>query len=230
MIDSLIAVFLVIATGWGLKARGVLSPAHWMGVERLTYQVLFPAVVVYTLATADLGKLPVLAMGMSLVLSILIVAGLLLRCEAAAAADRHRWPGLHLDLPGLGALEHLCRAGAGGRAEWPRRRDADGDRVAAMIPLLNIMCVLVLARYASGQRMSAGATLRSIAAQPVHLVLGAWAGPQPAAVDDAALPLTTYVDIMGRAALGVGPAGGRRGAGSASSRQATPPAMGWRSR
>ena len=55
MTNSLIAVFLVIATGWALKARGVLSPAHWLGVERLTYQVLFPAVVVYTLAMADLG-------------------------------------------------------------------------------------------------------------------------------------------------------------------------------
>ena len=36
MLDSLIAVFLVIATGWFLKARGIVSPAHWVGVERLT--------------------------------------------------------------------------------------------------------------------------------------------------------------------------------------------------
>ena len=74
MIDSLVAVFLVIATGWALKARGVVSADHWGGVERLTYQVLFPAVVVHTLAMADLSRLPVLAMGLSLVLAILIVA------------------------------------------------------------------------------------------------------------------------------------------------------------
>ena len=78
MLDSLIAVFLVIATGWFLKERGVVSPAHWVGVERLTYQVLFPAVVIHTLAMADLRSMPVLGMGSSLVLAILSVAALLL--------------------------------------------------------------------------------------------------------------------------------------------------------
>ncbi len=78
MLDSLIAVFLVIATGWCLKTRGIVSPEHWIGVERLTYQVLFPAVVIATLATAELGNLPVLAMGLSLVLAILSVAAVLL--------------------------------------------------------------------------------------------------------------------------------------------------------
>src|SRR6478609_430324 len=78
MLDSLIAVFLVIATGWLLKVRNIVSPAHWVGVERLTYQVLFPAVVIHTLAMADLRGVPVLAMGSSLVLAILSVAALLL--------------------------------------------------------------------------------------------------------------------------------------------------------
>ena len=116
MFNSLIAVFLVIATGWVLKTRNAVSPAHWIGVERLTYQVLFPAVVIHTLATADLSRLPVLAMGLSLVLAILSVAALLLALQAAAGAGRHRRPRFHLDLPGFGPLEHLRRPGAGGRA------------------------------------------------------------------------------------------------------------------
>ena len=78
MLTSLIAVFLVLATGWLLKARGLVAASHWLGIERLTYQVLFPAVVIHTLAVADLAKLPVLAMGVSLVSAILIVATLLL--------------------------------------------------------------------------------------------------------------------------------------------------------
>lgn len=203
MIDSLIAVFLVIATGWGLKARGVLSPAHWLGVERLTYQVLFPAVVVYTLAMADLGKLPVLAMGMSLVLSILIVAGLLL-------AARPLLLRIGIDGPAFTSIFQgsvrwntfvalALAAGLNGREGATLMAIA----VAAMIPVLNIMCVVVLARYASGQRMSAGATLRSILFNPfiwssaLGLVLNQLQWMIPAAV-------ATYVDIMGRAALGVG--------------------------
>lgn len=78
MINSLVAVFLVIATGWGLKTVGFVTATHWSGVERLTYQVLFPAVVIHTLAVADLSRLPVLAMGLSLILTILCVAAALL--------------------------------------------------------------------------------------------------------------------------------------------------------
>lgn len=203
MTDSLIAVFLVIATGWGLKARGVLSPAHWLGVERLTYQVLFPAVVVYTLAMADLGRLPVLAMGMSLVLSILIVAALLL-------AARPLLLRIGIDGPAFTSIFQgsvrwntfvalALAAGLNGREGATLMAIA----VAAMIPVLNIMCVLVLARYASGQRMSAAATLRSILFNPfiwssaLGLALNQMQWMIPTAV-------ATYVDIMGRAALGVG--------------------------
>lgn len=75
--------------------------------------------------------------------------------------------------------------------------------VAAMIPLLNVMCVIVLARYANGQPMSPGATLRSVALNPfiwssaLGLVLNQLQWMLPVAV-------ATYVDILGRAALGIG--------------------------
>lgn len=75
--------------------------------------------------------------------------------------------------------------------------------IAAMIPLLNMMCVLVLARYAVGVPMSAGATLRSIVLNPfiwssaVGLVLNQVQWMLPGS-------LVTYLDILGRAALGAG--------------------------
>lgn len=203
MFASLIAVFLVIATGWALKTREAVSPAHWIGVERLTYQVLFPAVVIHTLASADLGRLPVLAMGMSLVLSILTVASLLLATRplmARAGIDGPAFTSIFQGSVRWNTFVGLAMAaGLAGRDGTTLMAIA----VAAMIPLLNVMCVLVLARYAKGRPMSASGTIRSIAYNPfiwssaVGLALNQVQWLLPAA-------FTTYVDILGRAALGIG--------------------------
>lgn len=203
MLSSLIAVFLVIATGWALKVRGTVSPAHWLGVERLTYQVLFPAVVIHTLAVADLGRLPVLAMGMSLVLAILSVAGLLLASRtllARAGIDGPAFTSIFQGSIRWNTFIGLAlAAGLQGRDGTTLMAIA----VAAMIPLLNVLCVLVLARYANGRPMSAAATARSIAFNPfiwssaVGLALNQLQWMLPA-------PVVTYLDVMGRAALGVG--------------------------
>ena len=203
MINSLVAVFLVIATGWGLRAAGYVSAAHWSGVERLTYQVLFPAVVVHTLATADLSRLPVLAMGLSLVLSILCVA-------AALLAARPLLQRVGIDGPSFTSIFQgsvrwntfvalALAAGLLGRDGATMMAIA----VAAMIPLLNVMCVVVLARFAAGEPLSPAATIRSILLNPfiwssaLGLVLNQLQWMLPVA-------LATYADILGRAALGVG--------------------------
>lgn len=203
MTDSLVAVFLVIATGWGLKAAGIVSPVHWTGVERLTYQALFPAVVVHTLATADLSRLPVLAMGLSLVLSILCVAALLLAARpllARAGIDDPAFTSIFQGSVRWNTFVALAlAAGLLGRDGATMMAIA----VASMIPLLNVMCVLVLARYAAGGRMGPAATLRSVVLNPfiwssaLGIMLNQAQWMLPAAV-------ATYTDIVGRAALGVG--------------------------
>lgn len=204
MTSSLIAVFLVLLTGWGLKASGLVSPAHWSGVERLTYHVLFPAVVIHTLATANLGSLPVAAMGLSLVLSILCVAALLL-------ATRPLLVRVGIDGPSFtsifqGAIRWNTFVALALAAGLPGREGTTmmAIAIAAMIPLLNVICVLVLARYAAaGKPMSAGATLRSIAINPFiwSSVLGLLLNQVQWLIPGAAL---SFIDILGRAALGTG--------------------------
>jgi hypothetical protein len=203
MLTSLIAVFLVIATGWFLKVRGIVGPSHWLGVERLTYQVLFPAVVIHTLAVADLSRLPVLAMGLSLVLAILIVAALLLLSRpmlARAGIDGPAFTSIFQGSVRWNTFVALAlAAGLQGRDGTTLMAIA----VAAMIPLLNVMCVLVLSRFAHGRPMGPLATVRSIAFNPfiwssaVGLVLNQCQWMLPTAI-------VSYLDVMGRAALGVG--------------------------
>lgn len=75
--------------------------------------------------------------------------------------------------------------------------------VAAMIPLLNVICVLVLARYANGKPMSAGATVRSILYNPFmwSSLLGLALNPLQWALPTAFIG---YLDVLGRASLGIG--------------------------
>lgn len=204
MLNSLISVFLVIATGWFLKTRGVVAQPQWLGVERLTYQTLFPAVVIYTLAMADLGSLPVLSMGISLVLAILCVAALLLVARPLMARAGIGGPAFTSIFQGSVRWNTFVALALASGLQGRTGATLMAIAVASMIPLLNIMCVLVLARYAQGSRpMSAGAVTRSILYNPfiwssaVGLALNPLQGFLPPA-------FIGYLDILGRASLGIG--------------------------
>lgn len=203
LIDSLIAVFLVIATGWALKASGLVAASHWSGVERLTYQVLFPAVVIATLAAADLGTLPVASVGGSLVGAILIVAALLFALRPLLERAGISGPSFTSVLQGSVRWNTFVAlalaAGLYGRDGATLMAIA----VASMIPLLNVMCVLALVRHAGGAPMSLPQTLKTIATNPFI-----WSSALGLALNlihhIVPVPALNAVDILGRAALGVG--------------------------
>lgn len=203
VLNSLIAIFLVLATGWALKARGFVSPGHWAGVERLTYQVLFPAVVIHTLAIADLSRLPVMAMGLALVCAILLVAGGLLATRPLLERAGVKGPAFTSIVQGSVRWNTFVALALAAGLHGREGATLMAIAIAAMIPLLNVLCVVVLARYAGGRPMGAAETARSIAVNPfiwssaVGLVLNQTQWMLPAA-------LTSYVDILGRASLGVG--------------------------
>lgn len=203
MLDSLIAVFLVIATGWFLKERNVVSSAHWLGVERLTYQVLFPAVVIHTLAMADLRSVPVLAMGASLVFAILSVAALLMLVRPLLVRCGIDGPAFTSIFQGSVRWNTFVALALAAGLQGRNGTTLMAIAVAAMIPLLNVTCVVVLANFANGKAMSIGATVRSILYNPfiwssaVGLVLNQAQWMLPSA-------FTGYLDVLGRASLGIG--------------------------
>src|SRR5918998_3692140 len=78
VIDSVIPVFLLIATGWLARVSGLIEDKNWGGIEQATYYIFFPAIIIDTLARADLGSVPVLGVGGALVGAILTIAAALL--------------------------------------------------------------------------------------------------------------------------------------------------------
>jgi malonate transporter len=55
ILSAFIPVFAVIAFGYFIRATNWMPGDYWRGINALTYRVLFPAVVLITLARADLG-------------------------------------------------------------------------------------------------------------------------------------------------------------------------------
>ena len=56
VISALLPVFLLIVLGFILKRSLMRLETQWHGLERLTYYVLFPMLLIQTLVKADLAR------------------------------------------------------------------------------------------------------------------------------------------------------------------------------
>jgi len=200
IVAAILPVFLTIFLGVWLKARNFPGQGFWAPAERLTYFVLFPALIVATLAKANLAGLSVLPMALAVVATQLLAGAVMVLLG-------HR---LHLGGPGLTSLiqgavrmnTYICLAIAA--AVW----GSAGVTVAAiviavMVPTANIICVVALARYGQAAQPTLGGILRSLAENP--LILAALAG---IALNGSGLHLPPVIgpllEILGRGALPMG--------------------------
>ena len=61
-------IFLLILLGFAFKRLGFPGDEFWRPAERLSYFVLLPVLIVYNLAKADLSRLPVGQIAITIVL------------------------------------------------------------------------------------------------------------------------------------------------------------------
>src|SRR6202048_758623 len=74
VLAALLPVFLLILLGFVLKRSLMRLETQWHGLERLTYYVLFSALLIQTLVRADLSSVPVAGVGGALLLSALVMS------------------------------------------------------------------------------------------------------------------------------------------------------------
>jgi predicted permease len=201
---SLVPVFLIIATGWLCRVTGFVEDKHWVGMERVTYVVFFPALVIDTLARADLASVPVLSVGGALIGSILLMSGGLILARPALQRV------LDLDGPSFTSLfqgstrwNTFVAIAIAGSLFGQRGVTLMAVAIAAMVPLLNVLALYAFVRYAGGPRQSALQIVRTFVTNPfiwscaVGLVINLILPPLPKAIG-------AYIDIIGRAALCAG--------------------------
>lgn len=94
VINALIPVILVIALGWLLKHSSLIGDDRWRGIENLCFLILFPALLVKTLANVQIGSSEILAFVAMVLFAVFAMTGLMLsayplltrRCRVTPAA------------------------------------------------------------------------------------------------------------------------------------------------
>ncbi len=201
---SLIPTFLIIATGWLCRTTEFVDGKQWAGLERVTYVIFFPALIVATLVQADLASVPILGVGGALIGAILFIATILLLTRPFLER------GLGIDGPSFTSIfqgatrwNTFVALAVAGSLFGQRGIALIAVAIAAMVPLLNLLAFYVFIRYAGRARQSAWQILRSFVTNPfiwscaLGLTLNLLAFPLPQSV-------VVYVDVIGEAALAAG--------------------------
>lgn len=160
---ALVPIVLLIGLGHGLKRTGFIADAFWPQAERLAYFVLLPSLFLHGLATSRLQALPVGAMAAVLIGAIVVVGALLVAAKPLLRIDG---PGFTSVFQGGVRFNNYVAV-----TVVVALFGADGVALAAIcnaaiVPTVNILCVLVFARFGQA-RLSAGAIVRQIATNPL---------------------------------------------------------------
>lgn len=192
-------LFLLILLGALLGWQRQPGGDFWPRLERLVYFLLFPAMLVSTLATADMGQVPVIRLALALLGAIGLFA-LLLWCLRGR---------LRLDGPAFtsalqGSLRFNTYVGMAGAAAL---HGGAGTTVAAvavalMVPVVNVLCVASFIAAGTLGPSSLGKSLTALVHNPLILAcltgiglnlsgigLPGWSGPSVELLGRAALPL-----------------------------------------
>ncbi len=204
ILTVLLPIFALIVTGSLLRQSDFITQSQWAGFERVTYYVLFPAVLIDTLVRADLGSVPFLRMGLTLVASILAMSCLLLLLKPILhrvfAIDGPAFTSIFQGATRWNSFVALAMASAlFGR----QGATLAAVSVAAMIPLLNILAISVLMRYASAQKLSVSGFFRTLISNPFM-----WSCMIGLAINASGITLPKvvmlYTDMLGKASLSAG--------------------------
>jgi predicted permease len=211
VIASLVPVFLLILAGTFLRRFVIRVERPWTVAEQLVYYVLFPALLIETLARADLSRVPAAGVGGVLALAVLTMLAICLALRGLLART------LLVEGPSFTSLVQ-------GATRWnttlalavvTELYGVEGLAIAtvaavAMIPLVNATNVWVLAHYADPQRTSWGRVALAIARNPfiwsciIGYALNVTHPPVPDAIYDVARTISRATLPLGLLLVGAG--------------------------
>lgn len=202
---ALIPIIVLTAIGYISEKSKLIPDEQWRGIERLTYFILFPCVLFKSIALADFASLPSLSMGLSLLVTVLIMIAFVLALR----------PFLQKKFDINGPRYSSIFQGAvrwNGFLALALADNLMGDEGVAllaiamvvMIPVLNVSSILVLSKYGASQKApTASKIIRDLVTNPfnVAIFLGIVANVISLPITGATL---TTINMLGSGALSIG--------------------------
>ena len=201
-VTALLPVFLTILLGLVLRRSGLVAEAHWHALDHIAYYVLFPAIISKSIIVADYTGVPFLRMAAAMILAILSLAALLAVSRPLLQTALAITPASFTSLFQGSLRWHTFIALAIVPALYGQAGLAlVAVAAAAIIPVLNVLCVWGLTAWAGAGTLSLPRILSELARNP--FILGCAAGLAVKATG-LALPdsVVTMLDLVGRGALG----------------------------
>src|SRR6201993_3189880 len=203
VIAALLPVFLLIVLGFVLKRGLMRLETQWHGLERLTYYVLFPILLIQTLVKADLSKVPVAGVGGALLLSALAMSLLCLALPPLLARFAVDGPAFTSIFQGATRWQTYVALAVSGNLYGDVGLALASVAMVTIIPLVNVFSVAVLAHYASPKKRSIGSIVMTVVRNPLI-----WACAIGLVLNVTHLPLPKIwhevADALGRSSLAIG--------------------------
>ena len=203
VIAALAPVFILIVLGVVLKRTLMRLETQWHGLERLTYYLLFPMLLIQTLVKADLSKVPVAGVGGALFLAALVMSLLCLALRPLLARLAIDGPAFTSIFQGAVRWQTYVALAVAGNLYGDTGLALASVAMVAIIPLVNVFSVAVLAHYASPEKQSVTTIVMTVVKNPLI-----WACAIGLAVNVTHLPLPKIwhevADALGRSSLAIG--------------------------
>lgn len=198
LLSAILPLFALICLGFALARSGFPGPAFWPAAERLNYVVLFPALLVTSLAEAPVRDPAVLRLGAAAAVTILLAAAALAFARLVRPVPAARFgPSLQGVVRFNTYLGLAVTKGLAGTAGLERA----AILLAVAVPLVNVLSILALSDPGAWRRPRQ--LLASMARNP--LILACAAGIA-LALTGIGLPFGSgpFLDLLARASLPLG--------------------------
>ncbi|MFN3934215.1 AEC family transporter [Parvibaculum sp.] len=200
IVYALIPIFLVIALGFVIRRMDFPGEAFWAPLDQMNYYVLFPALLCYTLAVAEirLGEVgamaAVLAAGMMSMVALLMLSKRFLPMTGPEFSSVFQGAVRWNSFVALAAIASL----------WGKPGLAlAAVAVAVMVPIANVVSVTVLTRYAGATPAGPAAIAKLLSKNPLILACVAGIALNLTGIGLPG-PLATTFKIVGDASLTLG--------------------------
>jgi malonate transporter and related proteins len=203
-LESLLPVLAVIATGWAFRVSGFLSEADAKGLERVTYYIFIPAILIYTLAMSDLSQAPVLRVTLTLILPQATAAIAILAMRSWLERAGVDGPAFTSVFQGAVRWNSFVALGLAGALHGKEGLAYCAVAFAVLIPFANFASLVVLGRYGAARKPFELVPFLSTLIRNPFI----WSTIIGLTLQIGGIPLpkmaVTYTDILGKAALAAG--------------------------